>query len=88
MYVTGDNVTYFDSFEIEHVPKKNKNSIGNKNIIADIYRLQTQDLIVFRYFSIGFTDLILKGRSSLDYANLFSPNKYEKNDKIIRKRSL
>ena len=37
-----------------------------------------------RYFSIGFTDLMLKGRSSLDYANLFSPNKYEKNDKIIR----
>ena len=26
---------------------------------------------------------MLKGKSLLDYANLFSPNKYEKNDKII-----
>ena len=26
---------------------------------------------------------MLKGKSMLDYTNLFSPNKYEKNDKII-----
>ena len=28
---------------------------------------------------------MLKGKSLLDYKNLFSPNKYEKNDKIILK---
>ena len=28
---------------------------------------------------------MLKGRSLLDYTNLFSPNEYEKNDKIILK---
>ena len=37
-----------------------------------------------RYFYIGFIDL-LKGKSLLDYTNLFSPNAYEKNDEIIRK---
>ena len=26
---------------------------------------------------------MLKGKSLLDYTNLFLPNKYEKNDKII-----
>ena len=28
---------------------------------------------------------MLKGKNLLDYSNLFSPNEYEKNDKIILK---
>ena len=35
------------------------------------------------YFCIGFIDFMLKGKSSLEYTNLFSLNEYEKNDKII-----
>ena len=35
------------------------------------------------YFCIGFIDLTLKVKSLLDYTNLFFPNGYEKNDKII-----
>ena len=37
------------------------------------------------YFCIGFIDFMLKGKSLLDYTNLFSTNNYEKNDKIILK---
>ena len=38
-----------------------------------------------RYFCTGFIDFILKGKGLLDYANLFSPNCYEKNDiKILK----
>ena len=37
------------------------------------------------YFCIVFTDFMLERKSSVDYANLFSPNDYEKNDKIILK---
>ena len=37
------------------------------------------------YFRIVFTDFMLKGQSLLDYTNLFSPNKYEKDDKTILK---
>ena len=37
------------------------------------------------YICIGFIDFMLKGKSLLDYVNLFSPNYYEKNDKIILK---
>ena len=35
------------------------------------------------YFCIGFIDFMLKGKSFLDYTNLLSPKKYEKNVKII-----
>ena len=34
---------------------------------------------------IGFIDSMLKGQSLLDHTNLFSPNDYEKNDKITLK---
>ena len=39
------------------------------------------------YFCIGFIDfmLMLKGKSLLGYKNLFSPNDYEKSNKIILK---
>ena len=37
------------------------------------------------YFCIEFIDFMFKGKSLLDYKNLFSPNGYEKNDKIMLK---
>ena len=38
-----------------------------------------------RYFYIVFIDFMVQGKSLLDYTNLFSPNKYEKNDKVMLK---
>ena len=37
------------------------------------------------YFFIGFIDFTRKDKSLLEYTNLFSPNKYEKNGKVILK---
>ena len=54
-------------------------------MITNIYRIQAYDSIMCGYFCIGFIDFMLKGKSLLDYTNLFSPNDYEKNDKIILK---
>ena len=34
-----DNAIYFDSFGVDHIPKKKK-IIGRKNIVANIYRTQ------------------------------------------------
>ena len=77
LYVNDDNVTYFDSFAVEHVPKKIKKFIGNKNIIADICRNQAYDSIMCGYFCIGFIDFTLKGKKHLiDSVNLISPNDY------------
>ena len=85
MYVNDNNVTYFDSFGVEHIPKEIKTFIGNKNIIPNIYRVQAYDSIMSRYFCIGFIDFMLKDKSLLVYTNLFFPNDYEKNDKVILK---
>ena len=41
------------------------------------------DLIMCRYFCVGFIDFLLKCRSLLEYTNLFSPNDYKKSDKMI-----
>ena len=71
MYVNNDNVTYFDSFGIENIPKEIKKFIGNKSIIRKIYRIQAYNLIMYRYFCIGFINFMLKGQSLLDYTNLF-----------------
>ena len=53
--------------------------------MSNIYRMQAFDLIMCRYFCIGFIDFMMKTKSLLDYTNLLSPNDYEKNDKIILK---
>ena len=37
------------------------------------------------YFCIGFIDFTLRGKTLLQYTNLYSPNDYKKNDKIILK---
>ena len=37
------------------------------------------------YFCIGFIDFMLKGKILQGHTNLFSPNDYEMNDKIILK---
>ena len=37
------------------------------------------------YFCTGIIVSVLIGKSLLEYTNLFSPNEYEKNDKIISK---
>ena len=83
MYVIDNNVN--DSFGVEHIPKETKKFIGNKNIIANIYRTQACDSIMCGYICTGFIDFMLKDKILLDYTNLFSPNNYEKNDKMIIK---
>ena len=85
LFVNDNNVTYIDSFGVEHIPKEIKKIIGNRNIITNIYRIQVYNSIMCRYLCIVFIDFMLKGKILDDYTNLFSPNDYEKNDKIILK---
>ena len=65
--------------------KSSKESIDNKNITTNIYRIQANDSLMCGYFCIGFIDFMQKDKSLLDYTNLFSPKEYEKNDKVILK---
>ena len=76
---------YFESFGVEHIQKKLRNSSKNKNIITNNYRIQAYDSMMCGYFCIEFINFMLKGKSLLDCTNLSSPNEYEKNDEIMLK---
>ena len=83
--MNANNIVYFNSFGVKHIPKGIRKFIGNKNIITYIYRIQAYDSIMCEYFCIRFIDFMLKGKSLLNYTNLVSPNDYKKYDKIILK---
>ena len=89
LYVNGiafktNEVIYFDSFGVEHSPKEIKNFIGNKDIKANIFRLQAYDSIMCGYFCIKFIKYMFDGKSLIGFTNLFSPHDFKKNDKIIK----
>ena len=85
LYVNNKTIIYFDSFRVEHIPKEIMKFIGNKNIITNIFRIQAYDSIMCGYFCIAFINFMFNGNSLTDYASLFSPNDFKKNDDIIFK---
>ena len=95
LFVKTNEVIYFDSFGIEHIPKEINKFIGkeqsssakarNQKIKANIFRIQAYDSIMCGYFCIEFINYMLTGKTFLDYTNLFSPNDFKKNDQIIKR---
>ena len=71
-----NSVTYFHSFGVEHIPKEIKTFIKNKNVKANIFRIQAYDSIMCGYFCIAFIYFMFKGNSLTEYTNLFSPNDF------------
>ena len=71
LYVNNNNVNYFDSFGVEHIPKEIKKFIGNKNIITNIYSVQAYNSIMCGYFCIEFINFMLKGKSLLKYTKVY-----------------
>ena len=83
MYIHNDDVIYFDSFGVEHIPKEIRTFTNNKNIKTNIFRIKAYDSIMCGYFCVGFIDFMLKGKTLTEFTNLFSPNNFKKNDDII-----
>ena len=83
LYLKNNDVTYFDSLGVEHLPKEIKAFINNKNIKTNIFKIQTYDSIMWGYFCIGFINFMFKGNSLTEYTNLFSPNAFKKNNDTI-----
>ena len=52
-----ENVTYFDSCGVEHIPKEIKKFIRNKIVITSVYRIQAYNSIMCGYFCIGFIEV-------------------------------
>ena len=82
-FVKKNEIVYFDSFGVEHIPEEIKKFIGNKNIKANIYRVQANNSVMCGFFCIGFVDFMLAGKTLIDYTTLFSPHYIDKNDQII-----
>ena len=68
---------------MEHIPEETKEFIGNRNIKANIFRVQANDSIMCGYFCVGFIDFMLAGKKLIHFTNLFSPHDFKKNDSII-----
>ena len=63
LYVKNNEVIYFDSFGVEHVPKEIKRFIGHKNTKTNIFRMQGDNSIICGYFCIGFIDFMFAGKT-------------------------
>ena len=86
-----NEIVYFDSFGVEHVPEEIKEFIDrrflnsstsyrpsssasqNRNIKANIFRVQANNSVMCGYFCIGFIDFMLAGKKLTHYTNLFYP---------------
>ena len=82
-FVKKNEIVYFDSFGVEDIPEEIKKFIGNRNIKANIYRVQANNSVMCGYFCIRFIDFMLAGKTLIDYTNLFSPYDFNKNDSIF-----
>ena len=90
---SSERTVYFDSFGVEHIPKEINKFIRSKeldhavrnDIKSNIFRIQAYDSIMCGYFYIEFINYTLKGKTLLDYTNLFSPNDFKKNDQVIKR---
>ena len=93
LFVKPKCTVYFDSFGIEHIPKEINKFINNDTtkssslarIKSNIFRIQAYDSTMCGYFCIEFINYMLKGKALLDYTNLFSPNDFKKNDRVIKR---
>ena len=72
LFYNKNEIVYFDSFSVEHVPKEIKEFAENKNIKANIFRVQGNNSVMCGYFCIGFIDFMLAGKKLTDFTNIFS----------------
>ena len=82
-YVRNNDITYFDSFGVGHIPKEIIKFIGHKNVIANIFRIQAYDSMMCGYFCIGFINFMFKGKTLTEFTNLSYPYDFKRNDDII-----
>ena len=74
LFCNRNKIVYFDSFGIEYIPEEIKEFIRNKNIKANIFRVQENNSIMCGYFCTGFIDFMVAGKKLTNYTNLFSPH--------------
>ena len=74
---------YFDSFGIGYIPQEVLKKIRDKSINHNIFRIQCDDSIMCGFYCTTFREYMIAGKTLLDYTNLFFPNDYHTDEKII-----
>ena len=77
LYAPNNDVTYFDSFGVENIPKEIKTFINKSIIVTTIFRIQAYDSILCEYLCIIFIDFMLG-------ENMFSPKALKKYVRILK----
>ena len=62
LYALNDNVTYFDSFAVRHIPKEIKIFIEKSIVVTNSFRIQAYSSVICGYFCIGFIDFCLQAK--------------------------
>ena len=78
LFFNRKEIVYFDSFGVEHVPAEIKEFIWNKDILANIFRIQANNSVMCGYFCIGFIDFMIAGKKLTDFMSMFSPQDFDK----------
>ena len=73
LFCKRNEIVYFDSFVVEHVPEEIKEFIENKNIKANTFRVEANNSIMCGYVCIGFVNFMLAVKKLTDFTSLFSP---------------
>ena len=87
LLVKSNEVIYFNSFGVEHLPIEIKKFIGNRDVKSNIFRIQDYNSILCDYFCILFIKLMLDSKTLTDFTNLFSLTDL-KNGRINRRKKL
>ena len=82
LFCKKNEIVYFNSFGVEHIPEELKEFIRNKNIKANIFCVQANNSVMCEYFCIGFIDFMQAGKKLTDFTNLFSHHDFDTNDKL------
>ena len=83
LFCNRNEIVYFDSFGVEHIPEEIKEFVGNKNIKVNVFRVQANGSVMCGNFCIGFIDFMLAGKKLTGFTNLISPYDFDKNDHKI-----
>ena len=83
IFINDDRATYFDSFGVEHMPREVVRFLRNKDIQANIFRVQPADSVLCGYYCIKFLDFMFDGKTLTDFTNMFSPTNFKANDKKV-----
>ena len=64
LFCNRSEILYFDSFGVERVFEEIKEFVTNKNIKANIFRVQAKNSVMYGYFCIGLIDFMLADKKT------------------------